>query len=831
MADTKGQSVIVTGGAGFIGGRLVQALAKEYDVFAFDHSKPEHRHKGVHFVPFDLTSDESVRQAVARVAAGTGGKIASVVHLAAYFDLTGEDDPRYDDITVKGSERLMAALQDLDVGQFVFSSTMLVHKAVRPGQTINESFPLDDRFPYRASKIATEAALKKERGKIPLVIARAAGVYDDDVHNPFLAHQIVRIREHEVIGHLYPGDLSTGQAYLHVDDFCEAIVRMVDRRGNLPDELTLLLGEEKAIGISALQQRIGCLLHGETWKTVEIPAALAKAGARVETDILGIEPFVRPWMVDIANDHYALDISQARQWLNWSPRHDLEADLPKLIDGLKADPLHWYEANRLNTARVAAQAAEAPSSPSSRVMNDHRAVMAKMRTGTLWTQFACIALGLWLALSPLMYDGFTQTQFTDTIWRVTHDRHLMPPADRMRWLAVCDTVSGVLIMLFGSLALSRRFEWAQWANTAVGVWLLFAPVVLWSPSAVVYNNDTLIGALVIAFSILVPMMPGMSHDGMIDETDIPPGWTYSPSTYGQRLPIIALGLFGFIIARYLTSYQLGHTDYIWDPFFGKGTAHIITSDVSKAWPVPDGGVGAISYMFEVLMGIMGSSKRWRTMPWMVLGFGVVVVPLGAVSIFFIIIQPILLGTWCSLCLLAAAAMVIMIPFTLDEVVASCQYLLEVWRRKQSLWRRFFVGGPMPGGTVTQTAQGRQNPFDLTDLVRGWTWQLGLSALIGIGLMFTRLIFHTRPPVADSDHLVGALVFVTAITAMAEVARPVRFLNLAFGAWLVVAPWVLSGASMLAGVSDSLLGIALMALSLPRGRRSGAHYGEWDRFIV
>src|SRR3546814_16390374 len=86
------------------------------------------------------------------------------------------------------------------------------------------------------------------------------------------------------------------------------------------------------------------------------------------------------------------------------------------------------------------------------------------------------------------------------------------------------------------------------------------------------------------------MMPGMSHEGMMDESEVPPGWTYSPSSWLQRLPIIALGVFGFLIARYMAAYQFGHIDYVWEPFFSgeagrNGTEHIITSDVSRAWPI------------------------------------------------------------------------------------------------------------------------------------------------------------------------------------------------------------------------------------------------------
>jgi hypothetical protein len=88
----------------------------------------------------------------------------------------------------------------------------------------------------------------------------------------------------------------------------------------------------------------------------------------------------------------------------------------------------------------------------------------------------------------------------------------------------------VLLMLFGALALSRRLAWAQWATTAFGLWLLFAPLIFWTPSAAAYINDTAIGALAIIFSILVPMMPGMNHAGMMDRSTVPPGWTYSPSS-------------------------------------------------------------------------------------------------------------------------------------------------------------------------------------------------------------------------------------------------------------------------------------------------------------
>ena len=43
--------------------------------------------------------------------------------------------------------------------------------------------------------------------------------------------------------------------------------------------------------------------------------------------------------------------------------------------------------------------------------------------------------------------------------------------------------------------------------------------------------------------------------------------------------------------------------------------------MAEAWPVSDGGLGAITYILEILTGIIGLRARWRTMPWLVVIFG------------------------------------------------------------------------------------------------------------------------------------------------------------------------------------------------------------------
>ena len=67
------------------------------------------------------------------------------MHLAAYYDFLGEPSPKYDEITVRGTGRMLRGLHELDfqVEQFIFSSTMLVHRPAEPGQLIDEDWPIE----------------------------------------------------------------------------------------------------------------------------------------------------------------------------------------------------------------------------------------------------------------------------------------------------------------------------------------------------------------------------------------------------------------------------------------------------------------------------------------------------------------------------------------------------------------------------------------------------------------------------------------------------------------------------------------------------------------
>lgn len=171
--------------------------------------------------------------------------------------------------------------------------------------------------------------------------------------------------------------------------------------------------------------------------------------------------------------------------------------------------------------------------------------------------------------------------------------------------------------------------------------------------------------------------------------EVPPGWDYNPSTWSQRIPIVVLAMVGFGIATYLALYQWRIIATVWEPFFGKGSETILNSRISHVLPIPDAALGALGYLADAVTGVIGGRGRWRTMPWMVVLFGLAVGPLGAVSILLVILQPVALDAWCTLCLASAVVSVLMIGPAMDEMLASLQHLRRVYDRGANVWAAFW----------------------------------------------------------------------------------------------------------------------------------------------
>ena len=156
-------------------------------------------------------------------------------------------------------------------------------------------------------------------------------------------------------------------------------------------------------------------------------------------------------------------------------------------------------------------------------------------------------------------------------------------------------------------------------------------------------------------------------------SDIPPDWDYNPSAWRERIPLVGAAVAGTAIAGYLALHQYGAVD-AWEPFFGDGSRKILDSRLSRLLPVSDAALGAVGFLLDAVGGAAGGTARWRKAPWLVLAFGVLVGPLGGVSVALVMAQPLVVGAWCTLCLVTAVISVVMIGPAMDEVLATLQHV-------------------------------------------------------------------------------------------------------------------------------------------------------------
>jgi hypothetical protein len=181
-----------------------------------------------------------------------------------------------------------------------------------------------------------------------------------------------------------------------------------------------------------------------------------------------------------------------------------------------------------------------------------------------------------------------------------------------------------------------------------------------------------------------------------DPAATPEPWDYNPSDWPNRVRVAALALLAGGIAAYMGLYQWRIIGDVWDPLFGAGSRTVLDSaesdDMRRFIGIPDAVLGAVAYLSEVLFALAGSTRRWQYRPWLVMLFGIDVIPLGLVSVILVIIQGISIGAWCFLCLVTAVISLVLIALAYDEVWSSMLYLHRVWQRTHSwpiLWDTFW----------------------------------------------------------------------------------------------------------------------------------------------
>lgn len=310
---------------------------------------------------------------------------------------------------------------------------------------------------------------------------------------------------------------------------------------------------------------------------------------------------------------------------------------------------------------------------------------------------------------------------------------------------------------------------------------------------------------------------------------IPPGWSYNPSAWRERWPLLVLAAVGFLAALYTALSQLGVFPTMWDPFFGSASSYAVThSALSRLLPIPDGVFGVFGYLLDLIFGSLGGEDRWRSRPWVVLIFAIVVVVLGIISLVLTITQGAVIGQWCTVCLISAAVSTLILGMGIGEALATLQYLSRVFMELgvPAAWRALWGIGrarrrdPEEAGWAPAIATPRRNaPPDVA------RWLQIVASALGIWLMVSPAVLPSTPQGAGVARIGGPLAIWVGVLALRGVTRPFRALNVATGMFLAITPWVVSNTGPLI-LSTVLVGWALIVISLPRGAVRERTGGGW-----
>jgi len=345
--------LLLTGASGFIGRHLLDALKDDYEIVGLARRSQIRCgapfHPNIQWHQVDIGDPASLETTFSEIRAA--GKVDVVVHLAAHYDFTGEDHPEYYRTNVEGLRNVLENCRRIQVGHFVFSSSVAACAFPRPGEALTEKSPPDGDHVYAKTKAIGEEMLVEYSDAFPSVIVRFAALFSDWCEYPplymFLRTWLSRAWNHRILG----GRGESAIPYLHITDAIGFLTRVLARLDDLDDGEIVLASPDGAINHEQLYIEATQYYFEDAQSPIKMPKPLVKPGMQARVFMgrfMPEKPFERPWMAKYVDKELTVDASRTRERLEWYPRQRLEVlyRLPFLIENFKYDRLEWTRRNR-----------------------------------------------------------------------------------------------------------------------------------------------------------------------------------------------------------------------------------------------------------------------------------------------------------------------------------------------------------------------------------------------------------------------------------------------------------------------------------------------------
>jgi nucleoside-diphosphate-sugar epimerase len=340
--------LIITGATGFLGSRLIKELHPHYEIYALGRRTPQEagalQGPDIHWFCVDIGYFEPLREAFYQIRQMGGADL--LLHLAGYYDFTGEQHPEYLRTNVNGTRNVLELAVPLNLKRFFFTSSIAACPFPKPGEFITEDTPPTASPPYSQSKRKGEEMLREYQDHIPACIVRLAAVFSNWCEYEPLDNFLRTWCSNKWNARILGGKGLWAIPYLHAQDLLLFYLKVIEKYREL-EPLEVLQGSpDGATTHMALFREATRCFYGAPRTPICMPKPLARIGIAMREGLgrlTGQMPFERSWMGEYIDLQLTVDASRTRRRLGWTPTPELAIlkRMPIIVENLRNDPDKW----------------------------------------------------------------------------------------------------------------------------------------------------------------------------------------------------------------------------------------------------------------------------------------------------------------------------------------------------------------------------------------------------------------------------------------------------------------------------------------------------------
>jgi nucleoside-diphosphate-sugar epimerase len=324
--EMPAKKILLTGGTGFVGSNLAEALVKKgYDVRCLVRKKSNInflQSLKVEFTYGDVTDPSSIKDALKDVK--------TVLHLAGILGKWGVSRQFYDNIHVKGTKHILEECYGIGVERFIFCGSAGVLGPIKMPPA-DESYPYQPTNVYEEVKTEAEKLVMSYKDKLSVTVIRPEFVYGPMDMHVLSLFKTIKNRKFLLIG--------AGDAFLHptfVDDVTQSFLLCLKNPQSI-GQIYLVTGE-RYVTVKEYADLVSAQLGMKTsWRKVPRWAASSVASVFESAGkVFKFEPALTRSKVKFFTENRAFTNSKAKNDLGYAPI--------KLEEGIKRT-VEWYQIN------------------------------------------------------------------------------------------------------------------------------------------------------------------------------------------------------------------------------------------------------------------------------------------------------------------------------------------------------------------------------------------------------------------------------------------------------------------------------------------------------